>query len=76
MGALETNIMLLVNCLHYFFNSGSKFDRIPITANSQIVHHQNWDMDTMLSTFNDRLDAFIKFIEEKWSWKVFYEDNG
>lgn len=73
MGALETNIMLLVNCLHYFFNSGLKFDRIPITANSQISFHctpSKFGMDTMLSTFNDKLDAFIKFIEEKWSWKV------
>lgn len=46
-----------------------------IVKSASIAHHQNLDMDTMLSPFKDKLDAFIKFIEEEWSWKVSYEDN-
>ena len=47
-----------------------------IVKSASIAHHQNLDMDTMLSPFKGKLDAFIKFIEEKWGWKVSYEDNG
>ena len=47
-----------------------------IVKSTSIAHHQNLDMDTMLSPFKGNLDTFIKFIEEKWGWKVSYEDNG
>jgi len=46
-----------------------------IVKSASIAHHQNLDMDTMLTPFKGKLDDFIKFIEEKWGWKVSYEDN-
>lgn len=47
-----------------------------IVKSASIAHHQNLDMDTMLSPFKGKLEAFIKFIEDKWGWKVSYENNG
>ncbi len=46
-----------------------------IVKSASIAHHQNLDMDKMLSQFKGKLDEFIKFIEEKWDWKVSYENN-
>lgn len=46
-----------------------------IVKSASIAHHQNLDMDTMLTPFKGKPDAFIKFIEEKWGWKVSYENN-
>lgn len=46
-----------------------------IVKSTSIAHHQHLDMDAILSPFKGRLDDFINFLEEKWGWKVSYEDN-
>ena len=47
-----------------------------IVKSSSIAHHHNLEMDTMLTPFKGHLDNFIEFIEEKWGWKVSYEDSN
>ena len=47
-----------------------------IIKSSSIAHHHNLEMDTMLTPFKGHLDNFIEFIEEKWGWKVSYEDSN
>lgn len=46
-----------------------------IVKSASIAHHENLDMDNMLSPFKGKLEDFIKFLEEKWDWKVSYEEN-
>jgi hypothetical protein len=47
-----------------------------ITKSASIAHHKDMNMENMLLPYKGKLDEFVKFIEEKWDWKVTYEDNG
>lgn len=47
-----------------------------IVKSTSIAHYINLDMDNMLAPFKGKLDDFVHFLEEKWGWKVAYENNG
>lgn len=43
-----------------------------IIRKSAIVHYNNLKMDDMLKDYENNLEKFIVFIEEKWGWKIDY----
>nr|WP_321451632.1 hypothetical protein [uncultured Carboxylicivirga sp.] len=46
-----------------------------IIKKSSEIHYQQLRMDEFLSPYVGDLDAFIKFIEQKWGWKITYDRN-
>ena len=43
-----------------------------VMKKSSIVHYKNLKMDDILSAYIGKLDEFIRFIEDKWGWRVDY----
>jgi len=54
-------------------NSGLDKEELRKTIKkSSIVHYNNLKMDEMLKDYENNLEKFIVFIEEKWGWKIEY----